>query len=198
MSILVLLSGGKTMSSQQVIDKAKERMDKAIKVASDELKGIRTGRASAGLLDRINVDYYGTSTPIKQVASINVPEPQLITIQPWDKSSLTAIEKAIMTSDLGVSPTNDGNIIRLNMPPLTEERRKELGKVVHRFGEEAKVSVRNVRRDALEELKHLQKEGKISEDDYYREHDNIQKLTDEHTQKVDDIVKVKEEELMKV
>lgn len=186
------------MNSQQVLDNAKNKMDKAISVASDELKGIRTGRASAGLLDRINVDYYGTPTPIKQLASINVPESQLITIQPWDKSTLPSIEKAIMSSDLGVMPSNDGNLIRLSMPPLTEERRKELTKVVHRLGEEAKIAIRNVRRDAIEELKHLQKEGKISEDDYYREHDHVQNFTDKHTQKVDEIIKAKEEELMSV
>ena len=186
------------MDSTEVLNKTKEKMDKAINVASEELKGVRTGRASAGLLDRINVDYYGTPTPIKQLATINVPEAQLITIQPWDKSTITSIEKAILSSDIGITPSNDGNIIRLSMPPLTEERRKELSKVVHHMGEEAKVALRNVRRDSIEELKHMQKDGVISEDDYYREHDHIQKITDEHTHKVDDLIKAKESELMTV
>jgi len=186
------------MDSQKVMDRAKEKMAKAINVVSDELKGVRTGRASAGLLDRINVDYYGTPTPIKQLASINVPEAQLITIQPWDKSTIAAVERAILSSDIGITPSNDGNIIRLSMPPLTEERRRDLSKVVHHMGEEAKIALRNVRREAIEELKHLQKDSKISEDDYYREHDHTQKITDEHAHKVDELVKAKESELMTV
>lgn len=186
------------MESKEIVSKTEQKMDKAIAVLSDELKGIRTGRASAGLLDRIMVEYYGTQTPLKQLANINVPEPQLITITPWDKSTIPAIEKAIMGSDLGVTPSNDGNIIRLSLPPLTEERRKELTKVVHHFGEEAKVAVRNVRRESIEEFKHLQKDGKISEDDLYREQDHIQKITDQHTNKVDELVKNKEKEVMTV
>jgi len=186
------------MDSQEVMNRAKAKMDKAINVVTEELKGVRTGRASAGLLDRINVDYYGTPTPVKQLASINVPEAQLITIQPWDKSMIAAVEKAILSSDIGITPSNDGNIIRLSMPPLTEERRRDLSKVVHNMGEESKIALRNVRREAIEELKHLQKDGKISEDDYYREHDHVQKITDEHAQKVDELVKAKENELMTV
>lgn len=186
------------MDSSQVIQQAQAKMDKAVNLAAEELKGIRTGRASAGLLDRINVDYYGTPTPIKQLASVNVPESQLITIHPWDKSTIPAIEKAIMSSDLGVTPSNDGNIVRLSMPPLTEDRRKEMTKVVHGLGEEQKVAIRNVRRDSIEELKHLQKDGQITEDDYYREHDHIQKITDQHTQKIDELVNSKEKELMTV
>ncbi len=186
------------MEINEIISRAQQKMDKAIALTGDELKGIRTGRATSSLLDRVNVDYYGTPTPIKQVANINVPEPQLLTIAPWDKTTIPAIEKAIQTSDLGITPSNDGNIIRLALPPLTEERRKEFAKVVHNIGEEAKISVRNVRRDAIEELKKIQKDGKISEDDLYREQEHIQKITDQHTHKIDELVKAKEKELMTV
>ena len=186
------------MDSSQVEAQAKQRMDKALAVVTEELKGIRTGRASAGLLDRVKVDYYGTPTPIKQLANINVPESQLITISPWDKSTIPAIEKAVQTSDLGITPSNDGNIIRLSMPPLTEERRKELSKVVHNQGEESKVAIRNIRRDILEDFKQMKKDGELTEDDLFREQESIQKVTDKHTQKVDELVKNKQNEIMTV
>ena len=186
------------MDSSQIEAQAKQRMDKALAVVTEELKGIRTGRASAGLLDRVKVDYYGTPTPIKQLANINVPESQLITISPWDKSTIPAIEKAIQTSDLGITPSNDGNIIRLSMPPLTEERRKELSKVVHNQGEESKVAIRNIRRDILEDFKQMKKDGELTEDDLFREQESIQKVTDKHTQKVDELVKNKQNEIMTV
>ena len=186
------------MDSHQIINSTKERMNKAIKVSSEELSGVRTGRATTTILDRITVDYYGTKTPLRQLSSINVPEKQTITIQPWDKNSIPAIEKAIMESDLGLTPGNDGNIIRLSIPPLTEERRKELVKIVHHIAEEGRVAIRNIRRDANEHLKREQKEGKISEDDYYRNHDQIQKFTDEHIENLDDMMKNKEQEVMEV
>ncbi|HDZ86774.1 hypothetical protein LCGC14_0648990 [marine sediment metagenome] len=186
------------MDSSQIEAQAKQRMDKALAVVTEELKGIRTGRASAGLLDRVKVDYYGTPTPIKQLANINVPESQLITISPWDKSTIPAIEKAVQTSDLGITPSNDGNIIRLSMPPLTEERRKELSKVVHNQGEESKVAIRNIRRDILEDFKQMKKDGELTEDDLFREQESIQKVTDKHTQKVDELVKNKQNEIMTV
>ena len=186
------------MDSSQIEAQAKQRMDKALAVVAEELKGIRTGRASAGLLDRVKVDYYGTPTPIKQLANINVPESQLITISPWDKSTIPAIEKAMQTSDLGITPSNDGNIIRLSMPPLTEERRKELSKVVHNQGEESKVAIRNIRRDILEDFKQMKKDGELTEDDLFREQESIQKVTDKHTQKVDELVKNKQNEIMTV
>ncbi|RJQ33393.1 MAG: ribosome recycling factor [Actinobacteria bacterium] len=186
------------MDSQAVISRTEEKMSKAVLHTVEELKGVRTGRASTTLLDRVVVDYYGTKTPLKQMATINVPEPQLITIQPWDKSVIPSVEKAIMASDLGLNPSNDGNLIRLSFPPLTEERRIELTKVVKHIGEEGKVAVRNVRRDSIEELKKLQKDGAISEDDYYREHDHIQKITDENSNKIDEMVASKEKEVMEV
>lgn len=186
------------MDSSQIEAQAKQRMDKALAVVTEELKGIRTGRASAGLLDRVKVDYYGTPTPIKQLANINVPESQLITISPWDKSTIPAIEKAVQTSDLGITPSNDGNIIRLSMPPLTEERRKELSKVAHNQGEESKVAIRNIRRDILEDFKQMKKDGELTEDDLFREQESIQKVTDKHTQKVDELVKNKQNEIMTV
>jgi ribosome recycling factor len=186
------------MDSGQVMSEMQDKMNKAIHHTTEELKGVRTGRASVTLLDRVSVDYYGTKTPLKQVASINVPEPQLITIQPWDKSIMASIEKAIQASDLGLNPSNDGNVIRLSFPPLTQDRRKELAKVVKHIGEEGKIAVRNVRRDAIEELKKLQKDSVISEDDYYREHDHVQKITDDNAKKVDDMVLAKEKEVMEV
>ena len=173
-----------------------ERMGKTITALENELKRIRTGRASLSLLDGIRVDYYGTMTPLNQMATLAVPESRLITIQPWDASVLKDIEKAVLKSDLGLTPSNDGKIIRLAIPPLTEERRKELVKVVHKMCEEHKVATRNIRRDSNDLLKSLKKDGDISEDDAFKAQDDVQKITDNFIQKVDDIYKDKEKEIL--
>ena len=184
--------------TKQVLDQAKERMTKSLAAFSRELASIRAGRASASLLDRISVDYYGAATPVNQLASVSVPEPRLLVITPYDKSILGEIEKAIMKSDIGITPTNDGNVIRLAIPALTEERRKELVKVVKKEAEEAKVAVRNVRRDANDDLKKLEKNGEITEDDLRGYSEDIQKLTDEFIAKVDETAKEKEKEILAV
>lgn len=183
---------------KQVIEKAKDRMTKAIQAYTRELAGIRAGRASASLLDRITVDYYGAPTPVNQLAGISVPEARLLVIQPYDKSILGEIEKAIMKSDLGINPTSDGSIIRLAIPQLTEERRKELAKQVKKESEEAKVGIRNIRRDGNDELKKLEKNGEITEDALRGYSEDIQKLTDEFINKIDQITKDKEKELLEV
>ncbi len=184
--------------TKQVLDQAKERMTKSLAAFSRELASIRAGRASAALLDRISVDYYGAPTPVNQLAGVSVPEPRLLVITPYDKSILGEIEKAIMKSDIGITPTNDGNVIRLAIPALTEERRKELVKVVKKEAEEAKVAVRNVRRDANDDLKKLEKNGEITEDDLRGYSEDIQKLTDEFIAKVDETAKEKEKEILAV
>ncbi len=181
---------------KEVIKDANSRMDKAIKAFERELSHVRTGRASASLLDGITVDYYGTNMPLNQVASISVPESRLITIQPWDNNILGDIEKAILSSDLGLTPSNDGKIIRVSVPPLTEERRKELVKLVKKMAEDCRVAIRNIRRDAIEKLKTQKKEKAISEDEMYKLQDEVQKLTDDHIKKVDEILKKKEKEIM--
>ena len=173
-----------------------ERMGKTITALENELKRIRTGRASLSLLDAIRVDYYGTLTPLNQMATLAVPESRLITIQPWDASVLKDIEKAVLKSDLGLTPSNDGKIIRLAIPPLTEERRKELVKVVHKMCEEHKVGTRNIRRDSNDLLKSLKKDGDISEDDAFKAQEDVQKITDNFIQKIDDIYKEKEKEIL--
>ena len=173
-----------------------ERMGKTITALENELKRIRTGRASLSLLDGIRVDYYGTMTPLNQMATVAVPESRLITIQPWDASVLKDIEKAVLKSDLGLTPSNDGKIIRLAIPPLTEERRKELVKVVHKMCEEHKVATRNIRRDSNDLLKSLKKDGDISEDDAFKAQDEVQKITDNFIQKIDDVYKEKEKEIL--
>lgn len=183
---------------KQAIANAKERMSKAIQAYTRELASIRAGRASASLLDRIQVDYYGAPTPVNQLAGISVPEARLLVIQPYDKSILGEIEKAILKSDLGLNPSNDGSIIRIAIPQLTEERRKELAKLVKKEAEEAKIAVRNIRRDGNEDLKKLEKNGEITEDDLRGYSDDIQKLTDEHIVKIDQITKDKEKEIMEV
>jgi ribosome recycling factor len=183
---------------KQAIANVKERMSKAIQAFTRELASIRAGRANASLLDRIQVDYYGAPTPINQLAGISVPEARLLVIQPYDKSILGEIEKAILKSDLGLNPANDGSIIRIAIPQLTEERRKELAKLVKKEAEEAKVAVRNIRRDGNEDLKKLEKNGEITEDDLRGYSDDIQKLTDEHITKIDQIAKDKEKEIMEV
>jgi ribosome recycling factor len=173
-------------------------MDKSVETTQHEFNGVRTGRASAALLDRIQVDYYGQSTPLNQLATINAPEPRLLTVQPFDPSSLKGIEKAIMESDLGVQPANDGKLIRLPIPQLTEERRKELVKVVRHLAEEGRIAVRNVRRDVMHHLKELVDSGQVGVDEEHRAEDHVQKLTDEHTHKIDELLKRKEAEIMEV
>ncbi|AGK53081.1 MAG: frr [Bacillus sp. (in: firmicutes)] len=183
---------------KQVIANTKDKMSKAISAYTRELASIRAGRANASLLDKLTVEYYGAPTPVNQIAGISVPEARLLVIQPYDKTILGDIEKAILKSDLGLNPSNDGSIIRLAIPQLTEERRKELVKVIKRDSEEAKVAVRNIRRDANEDLKKLEKNGDITEDELRGYNDNIQKLTDDHISKIDGITKDKEKEIMEV
>lgn len=182
---------------QSVKKNAEERMEKAIAALKKELVGLRAGRATPALLERVQVEYYGTMTPVNQLANINTPDPRTLLIQPWDKSTLGAIEKAIQKSDLGLTPSNDGSVIRLNLPPLTEERRAELVKMTKKFGEEAKVAIRNIRRDANEEIKKLEKTG-ISEDESRRHQDDIQKTTDKYIAEIDKILAAKEKEIMEV
>jgi ribosome recycling factor len=184
--------------AQQVISATKDRMTKAIQAYTRELASIRAGRASASLLDRITVDYYGAPTPVNQLAGISTPEARLLVIQPYDKSILGDIEKAILKSDLGLNPSNDGMLIRLSIPQLTEERRKDLVKLVKKESEEAKIAVRNIRRDANDDLKKLEKNGEITEDALRGFADDIQKLTDEHISKIDQITKDKEKEILEV
>ena len=183
---------------KQVISSTKDRMTKAIQSYTRELASIRAGRASASLLDRITVDYYGAPTPVNQMAGITTPEARLLVIQPYDKSILSEIERAILKSDLGLNPTNDGQVIRIAIPQLTEERRKELVKVVKKESEEAKVALRNIRRDANDSLKKLEKNGEITEDALRGYSDDVQKLTDEFIQKIDQITKDKEKEILEV
>jgi len=181
-----------------LIADANRRMDKSVEATVHEFNTVRTGRASAGLLDRIHVDYYGQQTPLKQLATINVPEPRLITIQPFDPSTLKTIERAIQESDLGLTPSNDGRIIRLPIPQLTEERRKELVKVVRHLAEEGRVAVRNVRRDVMHDLKELVRDGEVGDDEERRAEDRVQKLTNEHVTRIDELLKRKEDEILEV
>ena len=173
-------------------------MKKSVEAFRQELLQIRTGKASSALVESIRVDYYGSEVPLTQVANISTPDPKTIAIQPWDKNVLGAIEKAIQKSELGLTPLNDGTFIRLPIPPLTEERRRELVKVVRRYLEEAKVAVRNIRRDANEHLKQAEKEGKISEDQSHTAQDKIQELTNKHTKEMDHLLEQKEKEIMEV
>jgi len=181
-----------------VLADAKDRMGKAVEALRKELVTIRTGRAHPGLIEHLRVDYYGAPTPLNQLATINVPEPRLLTIQPWDHQSLGAIEKAILKSDLGLNPSNDGNIIRLVIPQLTEERRKELAKVVRKKVEEGRVAVRNVRRERHDELRRLQREKDISEDAQYVAQEELQKLTDDFIKEIERVGEEKEAELLAV
>ena len=173
-------------------------MDKSIEAARVEFNTVRTGRAASALLDRIEIDYYGQRTPLKQLASINVPEPRMLTIQPFDPSSIKLIERAIQESDLGLTPSNDGKLIRLPIPALTEERRKELVRVVRNLAEEGRVAVRNVRRDAIHRLKELVDAGEVGSDEERRAEERVQKLTDEHTKTIDELLKHKEAEILEV
>ena len=181
-----------------LISDAGRRMDKSVESTQTEFNTVRTGRASAALLDRITVDYYGQQTPLQQLATINVPEPRLLTIQPFDPNSVKEIERAILESELGLTPSNDGKVIRLPIPQLTEERRKELVKVVRQIAEDGKIAIRNVRRDADKHLKDLKTKGEAGEDEERRAEDRVQKLTDEHIAKIDDHLKRKEAEITEV
>lgn len=177
---------------------AEDKMHKTISVYKEELQSIRAGRANPGILDRITVDYYGTMSPLKQVASVNAPEPRLLVIQPWDAKLIPLIEKEILKSDLGLNPSNDGKLIRLVIPQLTEERRRDLTKVVKKNGEAAKVAIRNTRRDIIEKIKKMEKSKEISEDDRKLAEDEMQKITDKFILEVDEVTKKKEEELMEI
>lgn len=183
---------------QDVEKEAEKKMIGAVEAAQREFATIRTGRANPALLERVTVDYYGTPMPVNQLATISVPEPRLLVISPWDRNALPLIEKAIIKSDLGLTPVSDGHVIRLNIPVLTEERRKEMIKLLHKKAEEARVAVRNVRREANEELKKLEKSGQASEDDVRRAQEHIQKLTDKYIEQIDRITEAKEAELMEV
>jgi ribosome recycling factor len=183
---------------QELKRKTTERMTRAIESLKKEFASIRTGRASLALLDGIMVNYYDTPTSLQQLASLSIPESRQMAIQPWDTKVIPDIEKAILKSDLGLTPMNDGKLIRINIPPLTEERRKQLVKAVRKIGEEAKVSIRNIRRDANEELKKLEKENHVSEDIVKKSQDEIQKLTDSYVTRVDDVLGNKEKEIMEV
>ncbi len=183
---------------QEVMQDAEHRMLSALKALEDDLGAIRTGRASPLLVEKLPIPYYGTPTPLVQLATIAAPEPRLLTIKPFDPASLKDIERAILASQLGLTPHNDGKIIRLSIPQLTEERRKELIKVVHQRMEESRVAVRNVRRDSIEDLREFEKEEMISEDDRHRGQDDLQKLTDKYVEKIDEIGKRKEKEIAEV
>jgi ribosome recycling factor len=181
-----------------LLDDLRERMTKSVEVLQDDLLSIRTGRASPALVEKLPVEYYGTMTALNQMASIAVPEPRLLVIRPWDPSALGDIERAILKSDLGLTPMNDGKLIRLSVPRLTEERRRELVKLVARRVEEARIAVRNLRRDALKDLQEFEKEKMISEDEFFRAKDEVQELTDEFIDKIDEIGQRKEEEVMEI
>lgn len=184
------------MDKDELLLDAEERMEKALAALERDYGKLRTGRATTGLVEDIKVDYYGTPTPIKQLASVAVPDSRTVTIQPWDRGAFASVEKAILKSDLGLTPVNDGKIIRISIPPLTEDRRKELGKLARKSGEEAKVAVRNVRRDANDQLKKLEKDKAISEDELKKATDDVQKLTDRYVAKVDEKCAAKEKEIM--
>ncbi len=173
-------------------------MQKAVEATQRSFNTIRTGRANASLLDRVMVDYYGSPTPLKSLATISIPDASTIVLQPFDPGSLATIEKAISMSDLGLTPNNDGKLIRLNIPPLTSERRKEFAKLASKYAEEGKVSVRNIRRDAIEEIRKQEKDGDLSKDESHDEQDNIQKLTDKYTEKIDELLAEKEKDITTV
>jgi ribosome recycling factor len=183
---------------EEFLADATRRMDKSIESTRQEFNSVRTGRASPALLDRVQVDYYGTPTPLKNLATISAPEPRLLNVQPFDPTSVKAIEKAIQESDLGLQPANDGKLIRLPIPQLTEERRKELVKVVRRYAEDGKVAIRNVRRDVMRHLEELVRNGEVGDDEERRGENQVQKLTDEHTKTIDELLKHKEAEIMEV
>jgi ribosome recycling factor len=184
--------------TDELLDDAKERMHKSVEAFRHELATVRTGRASPHLLDRVVVDYYGVETPLRQLSQVAATDARLLTLTPYDKNSIKAIEKAIMESDLGLTPSNDGNVIRLSIPELNEERRRDLVKVVHGVAEEGRVAVRNIRRDVMHDLRELKKEGELGEDDERRAEAELQKQTDGATKEIDDLLKGKEEEILEV
>ena len=183
---------------ESVFNLANEKMEKSINSLKYEYNSIRAGRANAAVLDRISVDYYGSPTPINQMAAISVPEPRVLAIQPWDMSALSLIEKAILASDIGINPSNDGRIIRLVFPALTEERRKQLSKDVAKFAEDAKVAVRQIRRDSIEKIKSMKKNSEITEDDQKNGEEEIQKITDDFVKRIDEIAAAKTKEIMEI
>ena len=182
----------------ELLDDAGDRMAKSVESMRHEFGSVRTGRASPALLDRINVDYYGTSTPLKQLATISAPEARMLTIQPYDKGSIKAIERAILESDIGLTPSNDGNLIRLTVPELTEERRKQLVRVVRHIAEEGRVAIRNIRRDVMHDLRELKEAGEAGSDDEHRAELELQKLTDARVKELDELLKRKEDEILEV
>jgi ribosome recycling factor len=182
----------------ELLQDAREHMEKSVDATRHKFGSVRTGRASTALLDRITVDYYGTQTPLKQLATVSAPEARLLTVQPYDKSSMKNIERAIMESDVGLTPNNDGQIIRLQVPELTEERRKELVKVVRHLAEEGRVAIRNIRRDVMHDLRELRDAGEAGSDDEHRAEEALQKLTDEKVKELDAVLKAKEEEILEV
>ena len=183
---------------EELLQDARERMDKSVEAIRGEMASVRTGRASPALLDRISVDYYGAQTPLKQLATISAPEPRLLSVQPYDRNSIKSIEKAILESDIGLTPNNDGQLIRLAIPELTEERRRQLVKVVHGICEEGRVAVRNIRRDVMHDLRELKSEGEVGSDDEHRAEIELQKLTDEKIGELDSLMKNKEAEILEV
>jgi ribosome recycling factor len=190
------------VSDSEIIDEllvdARERMTKSVESTREQFGSVRTGRASPALLDRVSVDYYGAYTPLKQLATISTPEPRMLTVQPFDKSSIKAIEKAIVASDIGLTPGNDGNVIRLVIPELTEERRRDLVKVVRSIAEEGRVSIRNVRRDVMQDLRELKDAGDVGSDDEHRAESELQKVTDARISELDDLLKHKEDDILEV
>jgi ribosome recycling factor len=190
------------MTADDIIDElledARDRMSKSVEATRHEFGSVRTGRASPALLDRISVDYYGAVTPLKQLATITAPEARLLTIQPYDKSSIKAIERAILESDIGLTPSNDGNLIRLSVPELTEERRRQLVKVVRHIAEEGRIAIRNIRRDVMHDLRELKESGDTGSDDEHRAEVDLQKVTDARITELDDLLKHKEEEILEV
>jgi ribosome recycling factor len=182
----------------ELLQDAREHMDKSVEATRGKFGSVRTGRASPALLDRINVDYYGTHTPLRQLSTINAPEARLLTVQPYDKSSIKAIERAILESDIGLTPNNDGSIIRLQVPELTEERRRELVKVVRGLAEEGRIAIRNIRRDVMHDLRELRDAGEAGQDDEHRAEELLQKLTDQKVTELDAVLKAKEEEILEV
>jgi ribosome recycling factor len=183
---------------KDTIKDIRQRMDRAVEVFRDELKTLRTGRASLGILDPVRADYYGSPTPLNQMANLSVPDPTLIVVAPWDPSTIPAIEHAIQKANLGLNPMNDGKVIKLPVPPPTEERRKELVKVAHEYAERARTAVRNVRREGNDELKEMEKEKLVSEDELHRGLDEIQKLTDGHVEEINKVLAAKEQEILEV
>ena len=182
----------------ELLEDAGERMQKSVEATRNEFATVRTGRASPHLLDRIEVDYYGTRTPLRQLSNISASEARLLTVTPYDKSSIKAIEKSIMESDIGLTPSNDGNVIRLSIPELTEERRKELVRIVHGIAEEGRVAIRNIRRDVMHDLRELKKEGEVGADEEHRAESELQKLTDSRIGEIDSFLSGKEEEILEV